>query len=224
MEIVDSIRDVDVVEVPEEGKEIIVQEESAMSAIEVRRASEIEQNVREQTGLKPRALARHPDGLKQDGDDGKDHIFGKAYTRVRKTKPAPGGVTYTRPLPREPLPEDVTEVEVYFGYRGQYIKTTIRSDLTHEDAERQGMATFDGNVCLTDFHPPSQDTTYRFKATYCRDRDNATWINFKRSDTADEEWVLFGDELSDGDITKIMEDRWFVPLKKIKTVRPLENN
>jgi hypothetical protein len=36
--------------------------------------------------------------------------------------------------------------------------------------------------------------------------------------------VLFGDELSDGDITKIMEDRWFVPLKKIKTVRPLVNN
>jgi hypothetical protein len=43
---------------------------------------------------------------------------------------------------------------------------------------------------------------------YCRDRDNATWIACKRSDTADEEWVLFGDELSDGDITKIMEDQW----------------
>jgi hypothetical protein len=100
MEIVESIRDVDVIEVPEEGKEIIVQEESAMSATEIRRASEIEQNVREQTGLKPRALSRHPDGLKQDGDDGKDHIFWKAYTRIRKTKPAPGGVTYTskRPL------------------------------------------------------------------------------------------------------------------------------
>jgi hypothetical protein len=39
------------------------------------------------------------DGYKQDGDDGKDHMFGKSYVRVRKEKPVPGGVRYIPALP-----------------------------------------------------------------------------------------------------------------------------
>jgi hypothetical protein len=59
---------------------------------------------------------------------------------------------------------------------------------------------------------------------YFKDRDNAVWTKCDRTDSADEEWVLFGQELSDADIVRIMEDRWFAPLKSIKIVRPMENN
>jgi hypothetical protein len=61
-----------------------------MSMTELRKASELEQEVRGKTGNKQRSLTTHPDGLKQDGDDGRSDIFGKVYTKVRKTKPTPG--------------------------------------------------------------------------------------------------------------------------------------
>jgi hypothetical protein len=59
---------------------------------------------------------------------------------------------------------------------------------------------------------------------YCKNRDEAVCICCDRTDSSDEEWISFGQELSDEDITRIMEDRWYVPLKKIKTTRPIENN
>jgi hypothetical protein len=69
-----------------------------------------------------------------------------------------------------------------------------------------GGAHFDGNICLFEFRPPTTDTTYRFKAMYCRNRQEAVCICCDRTDSSDEEWVLFGRELSDEDITRIMED------------------
>jgi hypothetical protein len=110
MDIVDSIRDTDAIE---EGEEkTIVREETAISMIELRKASEIEQKVRWHTGNPQKALTTHPDGLKQDGDDRRSDILGKAYTKVRKTKPTPGKVNYIRTVPLRPVPEDIEEVEV----------------------------------------------------------------------------------------------------------------
>jgi hypothetical protein len=65
---VDSIRDVEVVEVGETGK-LIAREETEMSLIRLRKASELEQQVRVQTGNPEKPLFPHPDGLKKDGDD-----------------------------------------------------------------------------------------------------------------------------------------------------------
>jgi hypothetical protein len=95
----------------------------------LRKESEIEQEVRDYTGLDVKALYPHPDGHKQDGEDGKSDRFGKAYTRVRKEKPS-GGVRYIRTLPVRPIPDDVEEIEVYFAYRGQYSKVKVTSNLT----------------------------------------------------------------------------------------------
>jgi hypothetical protein len=195
-----------------------------MSMIELRKASELEQEVCELTGNPRKSLIRHPDGLKQDGDDGREDIFGKAYTKVRKTVPNSGKLNYIRTEPLPPAPIDAAEVEVYFAFRGNYSRVTVSSDVSQEDVERMGCNHFQSNVCLTDFHAPTPGTNDRFKAMYCRDRDNASWIVCKRSDTADEEWVLFGQELTDEEIVRVMEDRWYTPLKKIKTKRPLENN
>jgi hypothetical protein len=78
MEVVDSIRDVDV----SMDVEALAYEDGQMTNIELRKQSEIEQAVCESTGIERRALHPHPDGWKQDGDDGKEDIFGKAYTRV----------------------------------------------------------------------------------------------------------------------------------------------
>jgi hypothetical protein len=156
-------------------------------------------------------------GWKQDGDDGKTDISGKPYTKVRKTVPTPGRVNYKRTLPSPPPPDpDAEEVEVYFAFRGNYVRVNVLTNETQEEIEKKGGNQFQGNLCLTDFRSPTEGVTYR--------NDTAAWIVCKRNDTADEEWDLFGQELTDEQITHIMEDRWYVPLKKVKPKRPLENN
>jgi hypothetical protein len=187
MEVIDSIRDTEVCE----DKAEINREDGGVTPIEIRKASEIEQDVRDRTDQPVRALFPHPFGLKQDGEDGKSDRFGRAYTRVRKEKPS-GSVRYIRTLPVRPLPEDVEEVEVYFAYRGQYSKVKVPSNLTQKEAEQIGGAHFEGNVCLFEFRPPTMDLTYRFKAMFCRNREEAARICCDRKDSADEEWVLFG--------------------------------
>jgi hypothetical protein len=135
--------------------------------------------------------------------------FGKIYTKVRKTKPSPAPVSYIRTVPLRPPPaDDVEEVEVYFAFRGNYVPFVLRSDVTQEEVEILGSNHFQGNLCLIDFRPPVAGTNYRFTAMFCRDRENAAWIVCKRSDTADEEWVLFGQELTDDEIVRIMEQHW----------------
>jgi hypothetical protein len=153
----------------------------------------IQQEVCIHTGLPRKALHPHPDGWKQDGDDGKENIFGRAYTRVRETKPTDtGGLKYIRTLPiQRPITDDVGEVEVYFAFKGNYIRTTVRSGLTQEEAEQLGGVQFEGNVGLIEFHPPKTDLTYRFKAMFCQNRENAVWTKCDRTDSGDEEWVLF---------------------------------
>jgi hypothetical protein len=71
-------------------------------------------------------------------------------------------VSYIRTLPLRPVPDDVEEVEFYFAFRGNYILTKVRSDATQEDIEKMGGNQFHGNLCLTDFHPPTEGTNYRF--------------------------------------------------------------
>jgi hypothetical protein len=130
-------------------------------------------------------------------------------------------------LPLRPRREDdVEEVSVYFAFCGNYVPFILRSDATQEEVEILGSNHFKGNLGLIDFKPPVSGTHYRIKAMCCRDRDNAAWIDCRRSDSADEEWVLFGQELTDDEIVRVMEDRWYTPLKKLKekVPRPLENN
>jgi hypothetical protein len=43
-------------------------------------------------------------------------------------------------------------------------------------------------------------------------------------ETNDEEWDMSGQELSDADITGIMEERWNTPLTTVHPTRPMENN
>jgi hypothetical protein len=66
---VDSIRDVEAIEVGESGP-MIVREEAELTGIEVLRAAEIEQDVRHKTGIPGKPLPPHPDGHKKDGKDG----------------------------------------------------------------------------------------------------------------------------------------------------------
>jgi hypothetical protein len=193
MEVVDSIRDF---EMSMDGQALAM-EDGAMTGIEMRRMSEIEQSVRLETGLPQRALHPHPDGWKQDGDDGKEDFFGKVYTKVRKEKPTPGGVKYIRTLPLRPVQDDVEEVEVCFAFRGSYIQVKVPSNLTQEEAEQMGGIQFEGNVGLIEFRPPTTDLTYRFKAMHCKNREEAVWTKCDRTDSGDEEWALFGQELSD---------------------------
>jgi hypothetical protein len=120
----------------------------------------------------------------------------------------------------------VEEVEVYLAFCGNYVPFVVRSDITQEQMETLGSEYFKCNLGLMDFRPPQAGIHYRLKAMFCKDRENAAWLDCKRSDTADEEWVLFGLELSDAEIIRVMEQRWYVPLKSFeeKLPRPLENN
>jgi hypothetical protein len=137
-------------------------------------------------------------------------------------------LSYIKTLPlRTPEPDrEVEEIEVYFAFCGNYVPFIVKSNVTQQDIETLGSDYFRGNLGLIEFRPPQPGTHYRLKAMFCRDRENAAWMDCKRSDSADEELVLFGQELSDSDIIRLMEQRWNVPLKKFKKElsRPLENN
>jgi hypothetical protein len=223
---VDSIQDVEAIEMGE-ADPLIVRETSEVTAYEVHKASIYEQEGREHTGIKAKPITRNPDGLKKDGKDDREDVFGKSYTRIRKTKPSPAPVGYIRTMPlRTPEERDVEEVQVHFASCGNYTPFIVRSDATQEQIETLGSDFYKGNFGLIDFRPPVAGIHYRFKAMFCRDRENAAWMACNREDTADEEWVLFGQELTDSEIIQIMEQRWFVPLKKFKQPlkRPLENN
>jgi hypothetical protein len=65
MEIIDSIREVEVIP---DGKPLAM-EDGAISHIELRKMSEIEQNVRDLTGNPFQKVEPHPDGFKEDGAD-----------------------------------------------------------------------------------------------------------------------------------------------------------
>jgi hypothetical protein len=225
MEVVDSIQDTEVIETGESGP-MVVREVAEITGIELHRASEIEQEVGHRTGISEMPVPPHSDRLKKDGKDGRDDAFGRSYTRVRKTKPNPAPVSYIKTIPlRTPEERDVEEVEVHFACCGNYVPFIVRSDATQEEIGTLGSDYFKGNFCLIDFRPPQAGLHYRFKAMFCKDRENAAWLDCHRGDTADEEWVLFGQELSDNDIIRIMEQRWYIPLKKFSKPlpRPLAN-
>jgi hypothetical protein len=140
MVVVDSIRDYEAVEDPQAGEEggTIIREEVAISMIELHNAGKLEQDVCELTGNPRRAPIRHPDGLKQDGDDGKSDIFGKAYTKVRKVVPNAGRLNYIRTEPLPVITGDAEEVEVYFAFQGTYSRVMVSSEATQEQIERTG--------------------------------------------------------------------------------------
>jgi hypothetical protein len=132
MQVYDSIRDVKVIK---EG-EVLVIEDGVLTNVEFGRGSEIEQEAREATGLPRRALHAHPDGYKQDGDDEKDHMFGKVYPRVHEEKPKPGGVSHIRPLPKKPVEEDAEEADVHFAFKRNHVKSRVSSNLTQAKIEQ----------------------------------------------------------------------------------------
>jgi hypothetical protein len=171
-------------------------DDGAISLIGLRKMSEVEQSVRDKTGIPFQKVAPHPEDFKKDGSDGRDHVFGKSTVRAKPNKKKPtGGVKYIKTVPLAKRDDDVEQIDVFFGFKGNYIAKRVPSDLT-----------------------------YRFKSMFCRDREDAVWTKCDRTDSADEEWVLFGQELSDADITRIMEDRWLTPLERVHTIRPMENN
>jgi hypothetical protein len=113
--VTDSIQDTDVIE-SDETDPSIVKTEVELTSYEVHKASILEQDVREKTGNPAMPITPHPDGHKKDGKDGRDDVFGKSYTKVRKTKdPAP--FSYTKVTPRSVVEtRDVEQVEVYFAF------------------------------------------------------------------------------------------------------------
>jgi hypothetical protein len=224
--VTDSIQDTEAIEL-DEASPLVVRAETELTGYEVYKASEIEQEVREKTGNPAMPIQPHPDGHKKDGKDGRDDAFGRSYTKVRKTKPGPAPVSYIKTIPLRVIDDpNVEQVEVYFASCGNYIPQTVSSNITQQEIETMACNLFNGNFGLIDFRPPAPGIHYCFKAMFCRERENAAWLDCQRGDTAEEEWVLFGQELSDNDIIRIMEQRWFAPLKRFKDPlpRPLANN
>jgi hypothetical protein len=97
-------------------------------------------------------------------------------------------------------------------------------ETTKEQVEEIGCKEIGANIALIDFQLPEKDVSYRSKAMFCQDRDNSVWVRCERTNSAEEECVLFGPEMSDADVTRAMEGRWQLPLKLTKLQRPLENN
>jgi hypothetical protein len=96
--------------------------------------------------------------------------------------------------------------------------------VTQEEVEIMARDEFKGNVGLIAFSSPIGGCSYKFKAMYCPDRENAAWVRCARTDSNNEDWALLGQELSDKEITKITEDRLYTPLKTEHPPRPLTND
>jgi hypothetical protein len=224
LRIEDSIRDLELE--PCDGGDQHMVEDEGMTNIEPRKASELGQEVRSESGLPREPLHPHPDGHKVDGPDGEDHKYGKSYSRFERPVVSRqiGELHMVQQITPAPRIRDDSMVEVYFGFRGKYERVLIPENATQEEVERQAQMRYQGCVGLIDLPLPSEDISYKFKAMYCRDRENAAWIRCDRTDTVDEEWILFGQEISDLETTKVMEERWITPLKITKPSRPLENN
>jgi hypothetical protein len=171
--------------------------------IEIRKSSEVEQEVSESTGLQRRPIYPHSDGYKDAGKDGDDRRFGKSFVKERPLRHT-GGMRFVPQIVPVTRKKDATIVDFCFGFQGKYHRYQTRENATHEEVEIIGRDYFGGNVALIDFPTPLQD---KFKAMYFQDPDNAAWTRCDRTDMADEEWILTGQEFSDLEITKIVEER-----------------
>jgi hypothetical protein len=103
------------IEVGKNGSVMIV-DSGEISPIELRQMSELEQAVKEQTGLPTRPVTAHPDGHKKSGPDGKEEKFGPAEIarQVRKQELAP------RPVPAKTRAPRTGDVEVCMGFDGNW--------------------------------------------------------------------------------------------------------
>jgi hypothetical protein len=104
LEIVDSIREINVIQ---DGQPLAM-EGGAISLNELRKMSEVEQSVRDETGIPFQKVEPHPDGFKKEGSDGRDHVFGKSTVRAKPKKKKPtGGVKYIKTVPLAKRDDDV---------------------------------------------------------------------------------------------------------------------
>jgi hypothetical protein len=87
--IADSVRDIEAVVAHGEGDKHALEDQD-MTNIELREASEVEQDVPELTGLSKGPYPPHPDGSKDVDKDGDDHKFGKSWTIERPIRPTGG--------------------------------------------------------------------------------------------------------------------------------------
>jgi hypothetical protein len=125
------------VQAREDGpNQVINPEVGEISPIELYEASLSEARTRYEDGLPIRAIERHPDGHKEDADDGMDHMFGRRVpldqrTYVRKELIEPSRFFPILPAPdREPNSE---QVQVDCGVRGNWITLRVPKTIGEDE-------------------------------------------------------------------------------------------
>jgi hypothetical protein len=155
------------VQTREDGlNQVIAPEVGEISPIELHEASLSEARVRAEEGLPFKAIERHPDGHKEDTDDGMDHMFGcraplDRRTHVKKAVRESEPFRPILPAPERPPDSDVVQVES--GFRGAWNKHVIPRTITDNEFNTFVSEFHSHQMATADFTgSPIEDQQYRF--------------------------------------------------------------
>jgi hypothetical protein len=126
------------VQTREDGpNQVIAPDVCTVSPIELYEASVSETRARLFQGLPPLPIERHPDGHKEDPDDGHDAQFGKRAALDQRVLRAPKGRVEPRTfppfLPVDPVDPNIETVTVECGYDGVWSDHTISRTIQEEE-------------------------------------------------------------------------------------------
>jgi ribonuclease HI len=162
--------------------QVINPEVGEISPIELYEASLSEARTRQEDGLPIRAIERHPDGHKEDADDGMDHMFGRRAPLDTRTHIRKELTEAPRFLPILPAPDRVApadQVVVDCGFRGNWTSLQVPRDIDEAGLNALVSRFIDHTVATTDFTgAPINDQQYRFYPDISR--STPIWITLKQ--------------------------------------------
>jgi hypothetical protein len=194
IEMIEDIRDINheasimdaEIEIGQNGL-VVIGDTGEISPIEMRQMSELEQAMREETGLPLKPIMAHPYGHRRNGNDVHDDKFGKSVIvrRLRTPATAPQPAIKTVRIPKE------GDVEVYLGLDGLWKPVRIPRYANQFEIETLAWQEFEQEVALRECPEPESRRNYYLRVVCCENRDNAVWIRCVHKDEVkDEEAII----------------------------------
>jgi hypothetical protein len=158
------------VEVNVEGRDgpnqVVSPDVGTVSPIELYEASVSEHRVRVSNGVPALPVERHPDGHREDPDDGSHPMHGRRYLDqrliiFRPSKPA--AAPFQPTLPVVPLALSDQSVDIKIGMHGNWEPFTVPRMITEEDLNKLASKHFGPRVATPDYRAtPYQTQQFRF--------------------------------------------------------------
>jgi hypothetical protein len=173
-----------VVKVNEIGdNEVVGRDVGQISPIELHQAAVEENHARARVGLPPKHV-EHPDGYKGDEDDGNDAMFGFRFpleerTHIKKKEIIPDTIPFQDIIPAPPLPADISQTEIEYGFRGTWGKIHVPKGIHEEDLNRLISDVLGIHIATPDYTgSPVEGQQFRFFPDVCH--STPIWITLRQ--------------------------------------------